>query len=136
MKSTRLAKGKMKLAAAIAAASAMVMPVAVWAVTVTGDGGAPKEGFKWELLNPLKGVTTIHGLLEQVISAMILFVSPIIVIMLIYSGFLYVQSGAEGGEAESIKKAHTTLKYTIIGAAVILGAKGILLLVQSTLTQL
>jgi hypothetical protein len=43
---------------------------------------------------------------------------PIIALAIIYSGFLFV---AARGNAEELKKAKSTLVYTLIGAALLLG---------------
>lgn len=83
------------------------------------------------LENPL-GVNTVQELLLKVVSAMTLIASPVIVIMFIYSGFLFVQSA---NNEETKKKAKSTLLYTIIGAAIIIGAKAIALAVQNTVIQ-
>ena len=77
-------------------------------------------------------MSTIPDFLAKIINAFLLVLTPIVVIMFIYSGFLFVQ--AQGNE-EKIQTAKRTLLYTIIGAAVILGSKGIALAVQQTVTQ-
>ena len=100
-----------------------------------GSGGVkdavPVDTSTFHLSNTL-GVTTIQDLLAKIINAMVLIATPIIVIMLIYSGFLFVQAS---GNEEKLGKAKTTLMYTLIGAAVILGAKGISFAIQNTLSQ-
>jgi hypothetical protein len=91
----------------------------------------PAAGINFKLENPL-GVSTVQDFLLKIIDAMVLIVSPIIVIMFIYSGFLFVQ-GSVNEEAKT--KAKNTLLYTVIGAAVILGAKALALAIQNTVTQ-
>ena len=101
--------------------------------TTTGStGGTTGTGLNFKLNNPIVGVDTIPDFLAKVINAILLVLTPVVVIMFIYSGFLFVQ--AQGNE-EKIAKAKQTLIYTLIGAAVILGSKGIALAVQQTVTQ-
>lgn len=120
------------LSSAIASiASALSTVVAfVPRVALALDKEAAPINFKFN--NPL-GVSTVQDFLVKIIDAMTLVVSPIIVIMFIYSGFLFVQ-GSVNEEAKT--KAKNTLLYTIIGAAIILGAKAIALAIQNTVTQL
>ena len=98
----------------------------------TGGAASTSSGIGFNIPNPLTGVSTIPDFLAKIINAFLLVLTPIVVIMFIYSGFLFVQ--AQGNE-EKIQTAKRTLLYTIIGAAVILGSKGIALAVQQTVTQ-
>ena len=118
-------RGMIAYAAGLCTTVAAFVPRAAFAL----DKAAAPINFKLD--NPL-GVNTVQEFLLKVIDAMVLIVSPIIVIMFIYSGFLFVQ-GSVNEEAKT--KAKSTLLYTVIGAAVILGAKAIALAVQNTVTQ-
>lgn len=70
------------------------------------------------LENPLK--VDSFGELIKAISGIVLKVgSALTVLMIIWSGFLFVS--ARGSE-DQVKKARDTFKWTVIGAAVLLGA--------------
>jgi hypothetical protein len=70
--------------------------------------------------NPLgSGITDLPTFINVIISFVLLIAIPIIVLAVIYAGFLFVTSG---GNSEKLKKAKTTLLYTLIGAALLLGA--------------
>jgi hypothetical protein len=58
---------------------------------------------------------------------------PFIAIMIIYSGLLFVTGR---GNPEKIKQAKQTLTYTVIGAAIVLGAFVISAAIQGTVSQL
>ena len=71
------------------------------------------------LRNPLGDVDSLEEVLVALLNAFIVIAIPIIVFVIVYSGFLYVSAR---GNAEQIKKATTSLTYAIIGAVLILGA--------------
>lgn len=81
-----------------------------------------------EICNPLKS-DDITGLLENVINVVTTLAVPIIAIMIIYAGFLFVTAG---GETDQIDKAKSTALYVAIGAAIILGADLIIAVLQNT----
>jgi len=85
--------------------------------------------------NPITygGITDISSLLLALVDLVFLIGVPIIVVFLIYSGFLFVTSG--DNEAQ-VGKAKTTFMWTVIGALVLLGAKAIAMAVQSTILSL
>ncbi len=70
--------------------------------------------------NPLGEKKEIKDILGSILKAISDIILPIVVVMVIYSGFLYVMAR---GKAEAIEKAHKTLTWTLIGAAVLLGAQ-------------
>ncbi len=86
--------------------------------------------------NPLAGgidIATIPDFLLALVDFVLLIGVPIIVICIIYAGFLFVT----GGDNEAkVAKARFVFMWTIIGALVLLGAKGIAMAVQSTILSL
>lgn len=58
---------------------------------------------------------------------------PIVVVMIVYAGFMYVR--ARGNPAE-ITKAHDAIKWTLIGTAIVLGASVISIIIQGTINSL
>ncbi len=79
------------------------------------------------------GVDTVPKFLLALVDLIFLIAVPIIVICIIYAGFVFVT--AADNEAK-IGKARTIITWTIIGAAVLLGAKGIELAIQNTICAL
>ncbi len=78
-------------------------------------------------------VTTVPQFLLLLVDLVFLVAVPIIVVFIIYGGFLFVMAG--GNEAK-VTKARTVLLWTLIGAGVLLGAKAIEIAVQATICSL
>lgn len=74
-----------------------------------------------KLDNPLKGsgVDSVPALIEKILEIVLTIGTPLVAIMIIYSGYLFVAARGVPGE---IEKAKETLQYTLIGAAILLGA--------------
>lgn len=119
---------KQKFAGVSASIGMFLIPLAVSAL----EGGTEPRKLSWGLKNPI-GAETIQELILQITNAAVLIMSPVIVLMLIYSGFLFVYNA---NNPEKLKKAQNTLLWTVIGAAIVLGAKGIALAIQATIVQL
>lgn len=85
--------------------------------------------------NPITygGITTIPEFLLAVVDLVFLIGIPIIVLCIIYSGFLFVSAG--DNEA-GIRKAKMVFMWTIVGALVLLGAKAIAMAIQGTVLSL
>lgn len=78
-------------------------------------------------------VDSVPRFLLALVDLIFLIAVPVIVICIIYSGFLFVTAG--DNEAQ-IGKARTVFTWTVIGAGVLLGAKAIELAVQNTICAL
>jgi hypothetical protein len=88
------------------------------------------------LQNPFKNLDTFPKIIKAVVNNIILPVAvPFIAIMIIYSGFLFVIAKKDG-KVYSIERAKNTLKNTLIGAGLILGAFVIANALQATLNAL
>lgn len=82
--------------------------------------------------NPLKAksiVLLLNALLDIVVQVGI----PVIAIFIVYSGFLFVK--AQGNESK-LSEAKQTLFYTVIGAAIVLGALVISQVIEQTIGSL
>lgn len=72
------------------------------------------------IVNPLDPkIDSIPAFIEAIIDIVLIVGVPIIVLAVIYVGFLFVQAQ---GKPEEITKAKKALLYTLIGAALLLGA--------------
>lgn len=90
--------------------------------------------FAQVLQNPLKGeYSTIPGFLKAILNIVIDISVPIIVLMIVYSGFLFVKAQ---GNPEALATARKAIMWTIVGAAVILGASVISYSIKGTVDEL
>ena len=104
-------------------------------------GGVADVAFaQGEYPNPVKilgadgqAVKDIPSFLLLLVDLVFLIATPIIVVFIIYAGFLFVTAG--GNEAQ-VTKAKTVILWTLIGAAVLLGAKVIAAAIQATVLEL
>lgn len=70
--------------------------------------------------NPLSSeIDSIPAFIEAIINIVLVVGVPIVVLAVIYVGFLFVKAQ---GKPEEITKAKKALLYTLIGAALLLGA--------------
>jgi heme/copper-type cytochrome/quinol oxidase subunit 2 len=90
---------------------------------------AAKAGY---FTNPIQA-DTLDGFLLQLLNVVILIGAIVVVFFLILAGFKYVTAR---GDEKQISSAHQTLTWTIVGAAIVLGAKVIASAIQATVSQL
>jgi len=84
-----------------------------------------------ELENPFSRGNNLYDFLKALVVDIIIPLGGVIVVMaVIYAGFLFVT--AQGNE-EQLKKAKRAFTYTAIGAAVLLGAWTIALVIENTI---
>ncbi len=101
--------------------------------TGTDTGGG--YNFNVKFVNPLgpNGPQDIPTLLNKILDALMLFLVPIVVLFIIYAGFLFVM--AQGNDLK-LTKAKSVLGWTLVGAAILLGAKIITTVLSSTVTNI
>jgi hypothetical protein len=85
--------------------------------------------------NPLGqgGVKSFTGFIERVLNIVIRLGIPVVVLAIIWSGFLYVKAQ---GNSEQVKKAHQALMWTIVGAVLLIGSYTIATAIQKTVTDI
>ncbi len=107
--------------------ASFALPLAAFADGPAGGAGG--------LPNPLAGgVDSIQALLVLVLNNIVLPIgSIVVVIMIIYSGFLFVT--ARGSE-DKIDTAKHVLKYVVIGTAILFGSVIISSVIGNTLCQI
>lgn len=91
---------------------------------VGGDDGPGVVGngltINTQINNPLgKNITDIPSFIEALVNIVLIVGIPIVALAIIYTGFLFVTAQ---GNSEKITKAKKALVYTLIGAALLLGA--------------
>jgi hypothetical protein len=83
------------------------------------------------LKNPLS-FTTVCGLLLALLDVALVIGIPIMVLFLVYAGFLFVLAR---GSQEGLKKAKANFFYTILGIALFLGAWTLGQIVAATINE-
>lgn len=83
--------------------------------------------------NPLNGIDDIPDFIKKLIEIVLYVGVPLVALAIIYTGFLFVQAQ---GSPEKITKAKSALLYTLIGAALLLGAFVIAQAIKGTVDQL
>ncbi|MES2023205.1 MAG: hypothetical protein V4439_00800 [Patescibacteria group bacterium] len=104
----------------------LVLPVVSLANT---DNTAPATV---QVVNPIS-VNDLNGFLKVILEGVVKIGMPIIALAIIYCGFLFVSAQGNTAELETAKKS---LMYTLIGAALLLGAWAIAQLITETITSL
>mgnify|MGYP000249403252 CR=1 FL=1 len=82
---------------------------------------------------PLGSSITLKTLIDKLLNIVVAFGGPIIILAIIYSGFLFVKAQ---GNKDDLVVAKNAILWTIIGAAVILGAKVLETIIVGTVSQL
>lgn len=86
---------------------------------------------KFHLDNPLKTTKDLKGFVDEILQGVVLLLFPVVVVMFLYSGFLFVTAQ---GNTEKLGEAKKALMYTLIGAAIVLGAEGLSHVIQNTIS--
>jgi len=81
------------------------------------------------LTNPLSAGTNIETLLADILAYVVQIGAVVVVLMLVYVGFIFVTARGEPGK---ITKAREALLWTVVGALILLGAEAIALAIQAT----
>jgi hypothetical protein len=84
------------------------------------------------LPNPIEA-NTFQELVEALLEIVVAIGTPIAILAIIYSGFLFVKAR---GNSEELVKAKTALMWTIVGVVVLLGARLLATVISETITEL
>ena len=82
-----------------------------------------------EIPNPLN-TTSFTDLLNRILDFLIKIAMPISAAAIAYAGFLFLTSE---GDERKIREAKTTLFWTLIGVLIVLGSKGLVLIIKDLL---
>lgn len=82
--------------------------------------------------NPL-GKIEMQVFLEMILKAVILILFPIIVLMVVYTGFLFVSAQ---GDPTKLATAKRMFVWTVVGAIIVLGAQMLSFAVRATVDDI
>lgn len=92
------------------------------------------------LINPLKGVDCsssggdcLMAFLKNILTYVIRIGTIVIILMIVYVGYLFVIAQGKPGE---IEKARSALLWTVVGALILLGSQAIAISIKATVTSL
>lgn len=100
---------------------------------IEGTLGTTGKNAGITLLNPLGNNASLESLLNSILDFVIKIGTVVIVLMMVYIGFLFVTAQGDPGR---IGEARAAFFWTIVGALVLLGAKAIALGVKATVEAL
>ena len=107
--------------------------VTITTTAVPGGSSPSQSSGNTTLVNPLGTGATLNTLLADILQFVVRIGSIVVILMLVYVGFMFVV--ARGNPAE-ISKARQALMWTVIGALVLLGAEAIAQGIQATVQAL
>lgn len=85
-----------------------------------------------KLENPLEA-DSLAAFLNDILEVVVIIGTPIVVFFIIYAGFLFVT--ARGNE-EQLNRAKQTIVWTLVGAALVLGAQALSVAIKETVESL
>ena len=107
---------------------AKLLPLLLLGVPFAAEAACTGTG----LCNPL-AFNDLTTFLQKVLEIVAQIGFPIIVLFMVYIGFLYISAS---GNPDKIKKAHSYFMWAIVGALLILGAQALSIAIKATVTQL
>ena len=120
----------------------VITPILVLAEIPRGSGSIPGGGgsipgggsgvTKINIKNPI-GPDTLIEFVEAILGIIIQIGIPVLVVMIVYVGFKFVMAQGNDGK---LTEAKTAFFWTIIGAAIVLGAFVISTVIQTTINNL
>ena len=91
------------------------------------------SGTNVKLINPLKSGTSLESFLNNILAYVIRIGTIVVILMIVYVGYLFVIAQGKPGE---IEKARSALLWTVVGALILLGSQAIAISIKATVTQL
>lgn len=104
-------------------------------ISLAGEGDTPSDPSQGKITNPLEGsgIDSIPGFIQTILEGALKIGIPIIALAIVYCGFLFVKAQ---GKPEELTKAKSALTWTLVGAAILLGALAIARLISATVLAL
>ena len=115
----------------VLATLSLIVPVISFAGTSTGTPTSPSSSSSSGMIvNPLGTTNTLPALIQTILQGALTIGIPIVALAIIYCGFLFVFAR---GNSEKLTKAKGALMWTLVGAAILLGAYAIAQMISATL---
>ncbi len=95
---------------------------------VNTGGGNVNPGAPGQLTNPLQSQTITEFLLK-IIDVLLVFALPLIVLYIMYAGYLFVTAN---GNSEQVGTARNALLWAVVGGVLVLGARLVIAVIQGT----
>lgn len=80
-----------------------------------------------------KPIESVTEFIERILNIVIMIGIPIVVLAIIWAGFLYIKAQ---GNPEKLKEANKTLIWTVVGAALLMGAWAIANAIKETVVEI
>lgn len=109
-----------------------ITPVLAFAQDTDGNLSGNGGDFT-KVKNPIPAITSIPEFIKTILEFVIKIGIPIVALAIIYSGFLFVSARGKPSELETAKRS---IMYTLIGAAILLGAWAIAIMISETVLDL
>ena len=101
--------------------------------TTAQNGNTANGGATGGLINPLNNIDSLEDFMLAILHGVVRLGSIILVLALVYTGFLFVVAQ---GNQEKISSARSALMWTVIGGLILLGAEAIGLVISATVKTL
>ena len=102
-------------------------------ISITASLTLPSLALATTLNNPLMTTSTIPDLIITLVDIVAFIATPVIVMYIIYAGYLIVSAG---GDEEKLADGKRAFMWGFVGAAIILGANVLARLIASTMSNL
>lgn len=80
----------------------------------------------FDIFNPL-GISSLEGFLERIINGLLIVATPLVVIMILWSAYLFITAG---GNPTTLQKARQTILWTVVGYGILFLASGIVYVIK------
>lgn len=103
-------------------------------ISFAEDNDGTASGVGGKIVDPLNGeFPSISALIQTILEGVLKIGMPVIALAIIYCGFLFVKAQ---GKPEELNKAKSALTWTLVGAAILLGAWAIAKMISATVLAL
>jgi hypothetical protein len=104
-------------------------------ISFAGEGDTPSNpSLSGKIIDPLGNrYADVPAFIKALLEGVLRIGMPIVALAIVYCGFLFV---AARGNQEKLTKAKDALLYTVIGAAILLGAWAIAKMISATVLAL
>ena len=81
------------------------------------------------LKNPIPKINSFNDFITEIINIIVIVATPVVMLAILYSGFLFVTAR---GNVDKLDEAKAMFTWSVVGGAIILGAKVIATAISGT----